>query len=105
MNAKDEATTEGSAEIYARIPIELEPYRPAIGAALFYLAVGAKEPAPAPAQGDTTKVRIKVSPTAKGYLDALTVRFGSQNQTVIAALAWVAAQEPARRALLENTII
>lgn len=87
-----------------KIPAELKPYRAALGAGLFHLALGASPPENVPS-GDCKSTRIKVEGAAFGYLESLAPRFGSNRQAVIHALAWVADQPAHRRALLAHTII
>ena len=93
-----------SLEGVMKIPAELKPYRAALGAGLFHLALGAAPPEHVPS-ADCKSARIKVEGEAFGYLESLVPRYGSRRQAVIHALAWVSAQPAHRRALLEKTII
>lgn len=97
-------TVASEQEIVVKIPAELEPFRDAIGAGLFYLALDPKPATHYPMNG-CGPARIKLSPQASAYLDRLTPHYGSTRQTIINALAWVATQDEARRALLKNTVI
>lgn len=91
-------------EITLTAPVELKPYRNAVNVGLFYLALGNAPMGELPT-AECKSMRVKVSGEARPYLERLTPRFGSQRQAIINALAWVAAQPPERRALLQETII
>lgn len=90
--------------LIVNIPAELEQYRSAIEASLFYLSLGATPADPLPT-GDCKSSRIKIRVPALTYLKCLTARFGSQRQAIINALAWASTQDESRRAMLENTVI
>lgn len=91
-------------EFTTKIPASLDGYRSAIDVGMYYLALDADTALEIPA-GESKSARIRISGPARCYFDRLKRRFGSDRQVVINALAWVATQEPARRALLLHTTI
>ena len=95
--------------VVCAIPKDLEPFRPAISAAIFYLSLGREprdlskwENIPRSACKST---RMAVYGRSVRLLERLSARLGSERQAVIRALAWVAEQPADQIHFLSSTTI
>ncbi len=78
--------------IKAPAPLADRELTEAIGIGIFYLAMG-KRPSAIP-EGELKSARVKISTTAKKYLDFSLPEFNSRNDLLVHALAWVYEQAP-----------
>lgn len=91
-----EATTTETRQVIQALPETLSPYRAALSAGLFYLALGQEIPDLTAytevRRADCKSTRCPLQPGAVRYLDKLTDQLGSERKAVIAALAFIANQ-------------